>query len=252
MIDHNDVGVHLLKPDERVDDLSRCGLKIIQHAKSFRFAVDAVLLSEFAKINTKMQVLDMGCGTGVISLLVYARYKPKKIIGLELAKDMVEMAQRSIELNSLDEFIQIVEGDIKCASEMFGHDRFDAVITNPPYIKQTAGTPSLHENVAMARHEICCTLKDVIANASLLLKSKGKFYMVHRPGRLCEIMSLMNMFNLSPSRLRLVQSKFNKSAVLVLIEAIKGVKCELEAFPNLVIYNEDGNFSDEMKKIYFD
>lgn len=239
-----------LKPGERIDDLSRSGFRIIQNPNYFRFATDAVILSEFAKVGSKDKILDMGTGSGIIPLLVFARRRPAHITGIELSAQMADMAERSVALNGLESHIEILNRDIREAGNDFGHDVFDVVTCNPPYFKVTNGMQNEKESVAMARHEIFCTLEDVIKNAFKVLKTKGRLYMIHRPGRLGEIFSLMREYKLSPSKLRSIHSYASSLAELVLIEAKKCVKCELEILQGLVIYNEDRTYTDEMIRIY--
>lgn len=237
---------------ERVDDLQRSGLVIIQNPARFRFSVDAVLLSEFVSAREGDRVIDLGTGTGVIPLLVWARRRPAKITGVEIMADMADMASRSVRLNNLEDHISIVHDDLRSAPARFGAESFDVVTANPPYMK--AGTGSLpgahHTGEPEARHELTCTLDDVVRAAAALLRSKGKLAMVHRPARLVDIVCAMRANHLEPRRARLVQSRANSSPIMVLVEAVKNVKPDLAMLPTLAIYGDDGQHTEEMMRIY--
>lgn len=242
----------IIKSNERIDDLQRFGLKIIQSPDQFRFSTDAVLISEFANVKSEDVCIDLGTGTGVIPLLVYARRQPKKIIGVEIVPEMVDMATRSVEMNNLLDKIQIVEGNIKNVFNMFKKGSFDVVISNPPYIKSGTGSVSFDNKLALAKHEVACSLEDVVYSASKLLKTKGRFYMVHKPKRLCDIICCMSSLNITPVRLRFVQSYEKSDPIMVMIEGVKDVSGVLKVSTPLILYKEDGTYTEELSRIYYE
>jgi tRNA1(Val) A37 N6-methylase TrmN6 len=239
-----------LKPDERLDDLQRNGYKIIQDSKRFCFGMDAVLLSGFARVRPGERVCDLGTGTGIIPILLSAKSEGKKFYGLEIQSDSADMARRSVLLNHLEERVEIVEGDIKDASKRFGASSFDVVTSNPPYMTNEHGLKNPDEAKAIARHEVLCTLEDVIAQSAKLLKEKGRFYMVHRPFRLTEIFCLMHAYKLEPKRMKLVYPFVDKEPNMVLIEGLKGARSRITVEKPLIIYKEPGVYTQEIYDIY--
>lgn len=239
----------LVKENERVDDLQN-GYSIIQDPDKFCFGMDAVLLSGFAKIKKDESVLDMGTGTGIIPVLLSAKTPGKKFIGLEIQNECAEMAQRSIQYNHLEEKIQIVQGDIKEAANIFGAASFHAVTCNPPYMIGQHGLTNPHMPKAIARHEILCTLEDVISQAAKVLKGKGRFYMVHRPFRLSEIMTVLVKYKLEPKRMQLVYPYIDREPNMVLIEAVKGGNSRIEIEKPLIVYEKSGVYTKDILKIY--
>ncbi|MGI6685384.1 MAG: tRNA1(Val) (adenine(37)-N6)-methyltransferase [Bacillota bacterium] len=235
---------------ERIDDLLWRNLKIIQNPDWFCFSLDAVLLSAFATLRPGDLVVDLGTGTGVIPILLNARYKKTNICGLEIKPEVAEMAQRSVILNGLTDHIVIRVGDIKSAAEMLGKGRYDLVVSNPPYALVGSGKISFSSIKAAARSEILCTLEDVVREASLLLNSEGRFALVHRPTRLADIISLMRNYRLEPKRMRLVYPGPEKEPNLVLIEGIKNGKRDVQVLPPLFVYQKTGVHSEEMKAIF--
>ncbi len=240
----------LLKENERIDDLEINGFRIIQNPFCFCFGMDAVLLANFANISSKADVLDLGTGTGIIPLLLAAKSKGKSWTGLEIQPEMVDMAERSVKLNSVEDQCHIVEGDLKNIKELFKPGQFGAVTSNPPYMKESSGLKNMKDTVVIARHEVCATLEDVVQAASYLLKTSGTFTMVHRPTRLPEIMELMVKYRLEPKRMQLVQPRANKEPNLVLIEAVKEAGRECRMLPTLNVYDEDGNYTEELLRYY--
>ena len=208
--------------DERIDDLQRNGYRIIQKKKGFCFGMDAVLLSGFAQVKEGEVAVDLGTGTGIIPILLEAKTKGKHFTGLEIQEEVAEMAGRSVRLNQLENRVDIVRGDIKEASRLFGKASFDVVTSNPPYMNDNHGLKNPELPKAIARHEVFCALDDVCREASLLLKSGGRFYMVHRPHRLAEIITALKTYKLEPKRMKLVHPFVDKEANMVLIEAVRG------------------------------
>lgn len=239
-----------LKPDERIDDLNRCGYKIIQNTKKFCFGMDAVLLSSFAKANEGNKVVDLGTGTGIIPILMEAKTKASSFIGLEIQEESVDMATRSVIMNNQQDKIIIKQGDIKTASKDLGAAMFDVVTTNPPYMNNAHALVNPDEAKAIARHEIKCNLEDVVREGSKLLKVGGKMYMVHRPFRLIEIITMMKKYKLEPKRIRFVHPYIDKEANMVLIEAAKGGKSMVKIEEPLIVYKDVNVYTDEIHRIY--
>ena len=239
-----------LHEGERLDELQRNGYKIIQDPKRFCFGMDAVLLSGFAKVKRGEEVLDLGTGTGIIPILLEAKTEGQHFTGLEIQPESADMAARSVAYNHLEDRVSIVTGDIKDATNIFGASSFDVVTCNPPYMIGQHGLTNPHSAKAIARHELLCTLEDVVREASRCLKMRGRFYMVHRPQRLVEIFEVMTRHHLEPKRIRMVYPHENKDANMVLIEAVKGGKALLKVEPPLVVYKEDGTYTQELLKMY--
>ena len=236
--------------DERIDDLQRNGYRIIQKKKGFCFGMDAVLLSGFAQVKEGEAAVDLGTGTGIIPILLEAKTKGKHFTGLEIQEEVAEMAERSVRLNQLEARVDIVRGDIKEASRLFGKASFDVVTSNPPYMNDNHGLKNPELPKAIARHEVFCTLDDVCREASLLLKSGGRFYMVHRPHRLAEIITALKTYKLEPKRMKLVHPFVDKEANMVLIEAVRGGRSMMKVEAPIIVYREPGVYTQEIYDVY--
>lgn len=240
----------LLKENERIDDLERNGYQIIQDAKRFCFGMDAVLLSGFARVKDGARVLDLGTGTGIIPILLEAKTGAAHLTGLEIQPDSADMARRSVKLNGLENKIDIVTGDLKEAGSLFDAASFDVVISNPPYMIGQHGITNPEDAKAIARHEVLCTLRDVIEQAAKLLRPGGNFFMVHRPFRLAEIMVLLHEYKLEPKRMQLVYPYVDKEPNMVLIEANRGGRPRMTVEKPLIVYREPGVYMPEIYDIY--
>lgn len=239
-----------LKPEERIDDLQRNGYRIIQNPGRFCFGMDAVLLSSFAKVKKGERVLDLGCGNGVIPLLLEAKTEGEKFFGLEIQEESADMARRSVALNGLESKIEIVTGDMKEAVNIFGAASFHVITMNPPYMTGNHGLVNPSDAKAIARHEITCNLEEMIREASRVLMPRGRFYMVHRPFRLAEIMSLMVKYHLEPKRMRLVYPYVDKEPNMVLIEGLRDGNSRITVESPLIVYKSPGVYTEELKKMY--
>ena len=239
-----------LKENERLDELQRNGYQIIQNPQKFCFGMDAVLLSGFAKVKTGGTVLDLGTGTGIIPILMEAKTEASHLTGLEIQEESADMARRSVELNGLSAKIDIVTGDIKEADKLFQSASFDVVTSNPPYMIGEHGLQNPDAPKAIARHEVLCTLEDVVGQAAKLLKPGGHFYMVHRPFRLAEIINVMIQYKLEPKRMQLVYPFVDKEPNMVLIEGVRGGKSRMAVEKPLIIYKEPGVYMPEIYDIY--
>lgn len=246
----NDTMCIQLLDGERLDDLYRNHYKIIQNTKKFCFGMDAVLLSGFTMVKEGERALDLGTGTGIIPILLEAKTKGKQFCALEIQEESAEMARRSVIINGLQEKINIVTGDIKEASGIFGAASFDVVTTNPPYMTGKHGLVNPDLPKAIARHEILCTLEDVVSEGSKVLRPGGRFYMVHRPFRLAEIMMVLAQYRLEPKRMRLVYPYIDKEPNMVLLEAIKGGRPRITVDPPLIVYKEPDVYTQEIYDIY--
>lgn len=239
-----------LRENERIDDLQRNGYKIIQNPFKFCFGMDAVLLSGFAQVKKDERALDLGTGTGIIPLLLSAKTEGIHFTGLEIQEESADMARRSVALNGLEEKIEIVTGDIKDASARFGASSFDVITTNPPYMIGDHGLKNDNEAKTIARHEILCDLEDVLRESSRILKTHGRFYMVHRPFRLAEILGKMSEYRLEPKRMRLVYPYIDKEPNMVLIEGLKDGRARMTVEKPLIVYREPGVYMPEIYGIY--
>lgn len=236
--------------DESIDDLQLNGLKLIQKQQGFRFGVDAVLLSHFANIKNKHRVIDLCTGTGIVPFLAYGKYEPKEVIGIEIQEDMVEMANRSSLLNDTTDIVKFVHGDLKDKALLDSLGKFDVLTVNPPYKLNNAGIVNPDDKLAIARHEVMCTLEDVIIAARRLLKDNGRMFIVHRPERLADIFVLMRKHKIEPKRVRMVQPNTKKAPNIVLVEGQRDGGAFLKWEETLYVYDDNGNYSEEIDHIY--
>lgn len=240
-----------LKENERIDDLEFNNLKIIQNKNGFCFGIDAVLLSDFAKnIKKDARVLDLGTGTGIISILLCAKTNLKKVIGVEIQKDVYDMAVRSSKLNNLENKFKVINENILNLKNIFDNNSFDVIVTNPPYKKANTGVINDTEKKLISRHEICANLDDFISVSSKLLKDKGEFYMIHRPERMVEIFTIMKKYKIEPKEVRMIFSNKKNAPKMFLVKGVRNGKEYLKFRENLYIYNEDGSYTEEILKIY--
>lgn len=239
-----------LKAGERLDDLQLKGYQIIQDPEKFCFGMDAVLLSAFTHVKQGERVLDLGTGTGILPVLLAAKTPGRQFVGLEIQEECADMARRSVVHNGLSDQIEIVTGDIKEAASIFGSVSFDIITTNPPYMAHSHGLTNPEQAKAVARHEIRCNLEDVIRESALVLKPKGRFYMVHRPFRLTEIFAHMNRYGIEPKRMQLVHPYLDKEPNLVLIEGMRGGGRRLIVEKPLIVYQENGEYTLKLQEIY--
>lgn len=235
---------------ERIDDLMRDGLKLIQNPDIFCFGMDAVLLSTYAKASKGDRVLDLGCGNGIIPVLMQAKNPDTTYVGLEIQSISADLARRNVELNKLESRISISLGDIKEASKIFQGASFNVVTSNPPYMNENHGIVNPESAKAIARHELLCDLSDVLREGSKCLKMKGHFFMVHRPHRLVDIFEKMRENHLEPKRIKMVHPYIDKPANMVLIEAVKGGNSQLLVEEPLIVYNKDGSYTQELLEFY--
>lgn len=241
---------YVIEDEESLDDLQINNYYLIQKKKGFRYGIDSVLLSDFLKIRKEGRLMDLCSGSGVVALLAGAKYPLTYIEGMEIQKDYADMASRSVEMNGLSDRIKICQGDLKNVRESFPAESFDYVTCNPPYMIGSHGQSNQDQAKSIARHEVTCTLSDVIAAAAWLLPVKGHFYMVHRPFRLAEIIDKLKKGGLEPKRMRMVYPTVKKEPNMVLIDAVKGGRERVTVEAPLIIYREDGTYTEEILHIY--
>lgn len=239
-----------LKPEERLDDLQVNGYRIIQNPKKFCFGMDAVLLSNFARVKKGERVLDLGTGTGIIPILLTAKTEGEAFTGLEIQKESADMARRSVAYNHLEDRVRIVTGDIKEAAGIFAPASFDVITTNPPYMIGAHGIANQEDAKAIARHEVLCSLDDILRVSAKLLCPGGRFYMVHRPFRLAEIFSKMCEYRIEPKRMRMVHPYIDKEPNMVLVEGRREGNSRMTVEPPLIVYKDVNVYTDELLSGY--
>lgn len=242
--------IAMIQSNERLDDLGRNGYCLIQNPQLFCFGIDAVLLSDYAKVKRGENALDLCTGNGVIPILLEAKNKGVHYSGLEIQTECADLARRSVRYNKLQDKITIVEGDVCTATEIFGRESMEVITVNPPYMIGSHGVQNEADAKTIARHEIKCTLDDIMRESSLMLKFNGRFYMVHRPFRLVEIFNTMTKYHIEPKRMRFVHPYADREPNMVLIEGIKGAKSRITIEKPLVVYSEKNVYTEEIHRIY--
>lgn len=241
---------NFLRDDETLDDLQLKGICVIQKKDAFRFGIDAVLLANFSKIRRGAKVIDLCSGTGIIPFILAGKTEASHIIGIEIQDEMVDMAKRSVSFNKLEEKIDFINKDLKDFEFLRNLDKVDVVTVNPPYKLKNSGIINLNDKNAIARHEICCTLDDVIRSAKAVLKDNGRIYMIHRPDRLADIICTMRKYKIEPKLIKMIQPNTKKAPNMVLIEGQNNGGTFLKWEAPLYVYNFDGSYTEEINKIY--
>ena len=239
-----------IREGERIDDLQRNGLRIIQRADGFRFGTDAVLLADFAGVKKGEHVADVGTGTGVLPLLLSARAEGTTFDAFEIQQDVADMAKRSVELNGLAECIRIHHADCRDAASLIGHERCSLVVSNPPYTKGGAGLVSPEQTRALSRSDSDCSIEEWITACGKLLKNGGRLCCVFPAPRFLELCDAMRAAHIEPKRVRFVVARESSSPKLVLTEGLKGGRPALHIMPMLITHDAQGNFTREMRRIY--
>ena len=242
---------NLLHENERIDDLQINNLKIIQNPDGFCFGIDSVLLSDFAKkMKKNAKVVDLGTGTGIISILLTAKTSSQSILGVEIQENVADMARRSVILNNLENKINIINDDIRNLDKKLELGTYDVVVTNPPYMKDNSGLKNENNAKLISRHEVECTLEDIARITQKLLNNNGEIYMVHRPDRLVDIMEIFRKFKLEIKEIRMEYPNREANANLVLIKAVKNGKAFLKIQKPLYVYEENGKYTNDILIIY--
>jgi len=242
--------MEFLRNDETLDDLQLKGIQVIQKKDAFRFGVDAVLLANFAKVRKNVKVVDLCSGTGIVPFILAGKTTASNIIGVEIQEELVNMANRSVKFNNLQQKIKFICGDLKDTELIKNIPKVDVVTVNPPYKLHNSGLINLNDKNAIARHEICCTLEDVIIASRVLLKDSGRLYMVHRPDRLVDILCTMRKHRIEPKRIRMVHPSVNKAPNIVLIEGQRDGGAFLKWETPLYVHREDGGYTQEIVDMY--
>jgi len=240
----------MLLEGERLDTLQYQGLRIIQKEKGFRFGTDSVLLADFAAPKPGERVVDMGTGTGILSILMASRQANSTYMALEIQQDMAEMAARSVKLNGMDDRIEVRSCDFREAPQMLGYGKFSLAVCNPPYGKAGGAMVNVRDSERIARHEGECTVEDVAKTAAALLKVGGRLAVVYPAPRAFELMCALRANHMEPKRLRTIHSQADREPKLILLDAVKGGGSMLHWMPPLILNNDDGTPSDEWKRIY--
>lgn len=242
--------MQFLKEDETLDDLQLKGLRLIQKKEGFRFGVDAVLLANFAKVKRGMRVIDLCTGTGIVPFIIAGKTEAASITGIEIQEEFVEMANRSVKINDLGDRVSFINGDLKDEKNIKTIEKANIITVNPPYKLANSGILNPTDKMAVARHEVCCTLEDVIVASRRLLKDNGRLYMVHRPERLADILCLMRKHKIEPKTIRMVHPNTKKAPNIVLVEGQRDGGAFLKWEPPLYVYNDEGGYSEEIDRIY--
>jgi len=240
----------LVREDESLDDLQIKGYCVIQKKQGFRFGMDAVLLANFAKVRKNDAVVDLCSGTGIIPFIIAGKNEFKKIVGLEIQEQMTEMAGRTSVYNNLQNKVSFINGDLKDIDLIKSIEKVEVITVNPPYKLCNSGLKNEDDRNAIARHEVCCNIDDVIKAASILLKDKGKLYMIHRPERMADVLVTMRKYKIEPKVIRMIQPNLKTSPNLFLIEGSKNGGKFLKWENTLFVYNLNGEYTDELKEIY--
>ncbi|MFB3925732.1 MAG: tRNA1(Val) (adenine(37)-N6)-methyltransferase [Syntrophales bacterium] len=240
----------MTEKEETLDDLLGGKLRIIQKKKGYRFSIDAILLAQFVRLGRGDRIIDMGTGSGVISMILASRSKDVWITGLEIQDDLAEMAKRSVAINCLEDRVEIRTGDVRHIGDLFAPFMYDTVVFNPPYRKVYTGRLSRDMEKAVARHEIRGTLGDFLSAASYLLKPSGRAYLIYTAARAAGLFYRMREAGIEPKRMRIVHSSRSTEGEFILMEGLKGGGEELLVMPPLFIYDEAGEYTVEMKAIF--
>lgn len=230
------------------DIIPGTNLEIYQDRKKFSYGIDSILLSSIVK--GKGKIIDLGTGNGIIPLRIAYLNDFKKIYGIEIQKEVSQLAKYNVKHNKLEDKIEILNDDINNLLNRFKPADIDVIVSNPPYMKKGSATINESSNMAIARHEIFCTFSDIAYISSKLLKPLGHLYLIHRPNRLVDIFYEMRKNNIEPKEIRMVQPNINKKATMVLIKGIKSANQDLNIEKPLIVYDENGNYTEEIISLY--
>lgn len=237
----------MLQNNERLDDLEYKGLKIIQDPNGYCFTSDSVLIANLAKVTKNDTVVDLGTGSGIIALLVAKKYNPDKVIGVEIQAKLSDMAKRSVELNNLQDIVTIINKPMQGISKELGSN-FDVVVSNPPYEKVTVD--SSKDEIGICKNEVAITAEEVVACAGKLLRFGGLFYMINKARRLVDVLCAMRNNKIEPKKIYFIQPKASKDIDTFIVEGKKGGKAGMILPKPVIVYSEDGSFTDFSRRIY--
>lgn len=240
----------MINPDETLDELSLGNIKIIQKKNGYRFSLDPILLIDFCRIKRYENVIDIGTGSGIIAQVLAKISKAKRIVGLELQKSMVDMAERSVVINGLSKRVEIRQGDVRKIRSLFSAGIFNVVVCNPPYRRAGSGRINPRSEQAIARHELEVKVEDIVKASKYLLKDKGRLYLIYLTERLGELISILRNHRIEPKRLRFIYPKPQTDSDMVLIEAMHNAGAGLKVDPPFYIYNSDGKNTEEFRRLY--
>ena len=235
---------------ERVDNLMHTGLRIIQDDQYFSFGIDSILLAQFSQVTDGDRIIELGTGIGAIPLMLCSRDKEITVKALEIQTAVADLARRSVELNNLSAVIEVITGDLKHSSAIFGFEVCDVVICNPPYLPLDQGELSKKDAYAIARHEVYCRLDDIVSACKAIVRYSGKVNIVYKASRMPELLTILKDHSLEPKRLQLVQSRLGKEPHIFLVEAVKGARPGLKLLPTLIMY-DGNNYTEQMKLVCF-
>lgn len=235
----------MLKEGERLDDLEHKGLKIIQHPDGYCFTSDSVLISNLANVKRTDRVVDIGTGSGIIAILVAAKFSPKEVVGVEIQDRLADMAKRSVEYNGLSSKVKIVCAPAQGVEKTIGNN-FDVVISNPPYEKASEEK----NEKTVAKTEIMLTVKETVAAANALLRYGGLFYTVNKARRLTDVLCAMREAKIEPKKLYLIQPKKGKKIDVFIVEGKKGAKPSLLVPEPITVYEEDNFYGEIARRLY--
>lgn len=238
---------------KKINDLLGYGnLKIVQDKNHFNFSLESILLPNFIKVNkSDNKIIDLGCGNLPIPLIINYLYPEKEIIGIELQKEIYDLAIETLKINNLENKIKVLNIDIKDIKSYFNSESFDIVISNPPYFNKNEQTKINDNKVkSIARHEIAITLEEIIEKASFLLKNKGKFGLVHRTERLDDVIILLKKYNIEPKKIQFIYPKIDKPSNLFLLEGVKNTGKGIKVLKPLIVHDKKNNYSQEIKEIF--
>lgn len=235
---------------ERIDDIGFGTLRLIQKPNAFCYGIDAVLLADYAKLKKQSRVCDLGTGTGIVPLILSHKTEASDIWGVEVQQESYERAVRNVELNQLSSYLHMLHSDVLHVKKHFEQGSFDAVVSNPPYMGRVAGLKNEEVEKTIARHETTAGLEEFMAAAAFLLRERGDFYIVHRPSRLVDLCELGRKYRLEPKHMRFVSPNRNKKPNILLVHFVKYGNAELKLEEPLFVYEEDGSYTEQIKKIY--
>jgi tRNA1Val (adenine37-N6)-methyltransferase len=236
--------------EETLDTLFGGRLKILQKKRGYRFSLDALLLAHFADPRPMDRIIELGTGCGIIPMILTLRHKAEKVIGVEIQPSLADLARRNVDLNRLSTRIKIREKDLKNLRGKSWQGTFDLVLSNPPYRKVGSGRVNPRMEKALARHEIQATLEDILLAAHYLLKGKGRLIMIYPASRAADLIHEMRKYHLEPKRLQFIHSHLKDEARLLLVEALKEGRAQVQILPPFFLYASAGEYTSQAQELF--